>query len=206
MSDQKDSVATALLEQLTEALRCLPGVGPKSAQRIALHLLQRDREGARRLASVMIEAVDRIGRCAQCRTLSEDAVCKICASERRDERVLCVVESPQDMLAIEHGTDYRGRYFVLMGRLSPVDGVGPESLGLDVLKRRLDAGGLSELILAVSTTMEGEATAHYIGQLARECGVRTTRIAYGVPIGGELEYVDRGTLSHAITARREVKP
>ena len=197
-------MASPLFDQLTEALRCLPGVGPKSAQRIAFHLLERDRDGAKRLSGVMLEAVERIGHCARCRTLSEQNLCPICASGRRDEATLCVVEGPQDVLAIEQATDFRGQYYVLMGRLSPLDGIGPDALGLNELKLRLTEGKVRELILALSTTMEGEATAHYIGELARDAGIKITRIAYGVPLGGELEYVDRGTLSHAIASRREL--
>lgn len=188
-----------------DALRCLPGVGPKSAQRMAYHLLQRDRAGARHLALALTEAMDKIGHCRLCRTLSELETCSICASERRDPATLCVVESPADVSAIEQAAvDYRGRYFVLMGHLSPLDGVGPAELGLDLLERRLASGEVRELILATNPTVEGEATAHFIGEMARKHGVRATRIAHGVPLGGELEYVDSGTLSHAFAGRQEV--
>jgi recombination protein RecR len=193
-----------LLEQLIEALRCLPGVGPKTAQRMCFHLLERDRNGARRLASALVSAVDRIGHCSQCRTLSEDTICRICASERRDRTALCIVEMPADVLAIEHSTAFRGLYFVLMGHLSPLDGIGPDDIGLDHLSARLDAGEIGEVILATNPTVEGEATAHYIGEMLRSRGIRATRIAHGVPLGGELEYVDGGTLAHAFAGRREV--
>ncbi|MBT8446519.1 MAG: recombination mediator RecR [Gammaproteobacteria bacterium] len=193
-----------LLDGLIEALRCLPGVGPKSAQRIAYHLLERDRDGARRLAASMTEAMDRIGHCRDCRTFTEEEVCRLCASPRRDASKLCVVETPLDMNAIAESTDYDGRFFVLLGRLSPLDGIGPAELGLDLLEERLASGTVAELILATGTTMEGEATAHYIADRGRAAGVPITRIAYGVPLGGELEYVDRGTLSHAFGARRAI--
>ncbi|MBK1690763.1 recombination mediator RecR [Ectothiorhodospira mobilis] len=195
--------AAPLLDQLVEALRCLPGVGPKSAQRMALHVLERDRPGALRLAGVLQEAAQRIGHCRVCRTLTEAEVCPICADPGRDGRVICVVETPADVLAIEQATGFRGRYHVLLGQLSPLDGIGPEELGLDRLEARLSREGVGELILATGTTVEGEVTAHYIGEMARERGIRTTRIAHGVPLGGGLEYVDRGTLSHAFEGRRE---
>jgi recombination protein RecR len=193
-----------LIEQLVEALRCLPGVGPKSAQRIAFHVLERDRAGARYLAETLLQAVDRIGHCTGCRTFTEQPLCPICASERRDDTMLCVVERPQDVAAIDQAAEYRGKFFVLLGRLSPLDGVGPEDLGMDALRTRLASGIIAELILAVSTTMEGEATAYYVAELARAHDVRVTRIAYGVPIGGELEYIDRSTLRHALVSRREL--
>jgi recombination protein RecR len=193
-----------LLQRLIEALRCLPGVGPKSAQRMAYHVLERDRDGGRRLGVLLGEAVERIGHCARCRTLTEQDVCDLCASPRRDDRLLCVVESPGDVLAIEQATDYRGRYFVLGGRLSPLDGVGPAELGLDALESRLAEEPVEELILATNPTVEGEATAHYLGEMARARGIRTTRIAHGVPLGGELEYVDGGTLAHAFSGRRQL--
>lgn len=194
----------SLLDRLIEALRCLPGVGPKTAQRMSFHLLERDRGGARRLAEVLINAVDRIGHCSLCRTLSEDNVCRICANARRDHSTLCVVETPADVLAIEQTTAYKGVYFVLMGHLSPLDGIGPEDIGLDQLSARLDTGEIKEVILATNPTVEGEATAHYIGELLHQRGIRGTRIAHGVPLGGELEYVDGGTLAHALTGRREI--
>ncbi|ABI56857.1 recombination mediator RecR [Alkalilimnicola ehrlichii MLHE-1] len=192
-----------LIDQLIESLRCLPGVGPRSAQRMAFHLLQRDRDGGRRLATAIREAMDQVGHCRQCRVLTEEPVCGLCASDRRDRSLLCVVEGPADVFALEQATDFRGLYFVLMGRLSPLDGVGPEALGLDRLEARLAEGEVQEVILATSPTVEGEATSHYIAELAHQRGVRTTRIAHGVPMGGELEYVDSGTLSHAFAGRRD---
>jgi len=196
--------ASPLIRQLMEALRCLPGVGNKTAQRMAYHLLERDREGGRTLAHALERAMRDVGRCSDCRTLCESERCGLCADQRRDATVLCVVESPADVDAIEQATDFRGRYFVLMGHLSPLDGVGPAQLGLDELARRFAGGELREVILATNPTVEGEATAQYISELAREQGIRTTRIAHGVPMGGELEYIDSGTLSHAFSGRREL--
>src|SRR5690606_8545836 len=195
-----------LLEQLIEALRCLPGVGRKSAQRMAYHLLERDREGGLRLAGALAEAVERVGHCEQCRDFSETPVCPICASASRERGLLCAIESPADRLAIETATGYRGLYFVLQGRLSPLDGIGPRELGLDKLAERLAGGEVRELIIATNPTVEGEATAHYLAQLARQAGVRPSRLAHGLPLGGELEYVDRGTLAHAFGSRTEILP
>lgn len=192
-----------LIGRLVEALRCLPGVGPKSAQRMAFHLLERNRDAALELARVIEEAVTAVGRCESCRTLSEHALCPICASPQRDSGTLCVVETPADMAAIDASTGYRGMFFVLMGHLSPLDGIGPAELGLDRFERRLDGGGISEVILATAATVEGEATAHYLAEMARERSIRATRIAQGIPMGGELEYVDGGTLARAITARQD---
>lgn len=192
------------IERLIEALRCLPGIGPKSAQRMTYHLLERDRAGGRRLAEALVEAMDKVGHCARCRTLSETEVCGLCASPSRDAALLCVVESPADVAALEQSTGYRGLYFVLMGHLSPLDGIGPGELGLDLLEARLADGEVRELILATNPTVEGEATAHYIADMARKRGVRATRIAHGVPLGGELEYIDGGTLSHAFAGRQEL--
>lgn len=192
----------SLLANLVEALRCLPGVGPKSAQRMAFHILERDREGGRRLSQVMAEAVQRIGHCSRCRTLTEHPTCRICANPQRLANLLCVVENPTDVMALEQATDYRGLYFVLGGRLSPLDGIGPAQLGLDRLRARLAEREVEELILATTTTVEGEATAHYIGELAADVGIQVTRIAHGVPLGGELEYVDSGTLAHAFARRQ----
>ena len=192
-----------LVGRLVEALRCLPGVGPKTAQRMAFHLLERNREAARELARVIEEAATSVGRCESCRTLSEHALCPVCASARRDSRTLCVVETPADMAAIDASAGYGGVFFVLMGHLSPLDGIGPSELGLDRFERRLDGGGIDEVILATSSTVEGEATAHYLAQLVRERAIRATRIAQGVPMGGELEFVDGGTLARALVARRE---
>ena len=192
-----------LITRLIEALRCLPGIGPKSAQRMAFHLLERNREGARELAQVIEEAVDAVGRCESCRTLSEDPLCPVCASPGRDPRLLCVVETPADMAAVDASTAYRGMFFVLMGHLSPLDGIGPAELGLDQFEQRIDGGGIAEVILATASTVEGEATAHYLSEMVRERGIRATRIAQGVPMGGELEFVDGGTLARAIAARRD---
>jgi recombination protein RecR len=196
--------ASPLISGLMEALRTLPGVGPKSAQRMAYHLLERDREGARNLAGALTAAVDRVGHCQRCRTLSETELCALCADTGRDRSLLCVVESPADVEAMEQYTDYRGLYFVLGGHLSPLDGIGPEAIGLDRLEALLDEGEVAEVVLATNPTVEGEATAHYIGELVRPRGITITRIAYGVPLGGELEYVNGDTLSHAFSGRREV--
>ncbi|GAP64939.1 MAG TPA: recombination mediator RecR [Mizugakiibacter sp.] len=196
------STASKVLAELIDALRCLPGVGAKSAQRMAFHLLERDRDGGRRLAAALTAAMERIGHCRQCRTFSEEPVCALCAGAARDRHVLCVVESPSDLAAIEQATGYRGLYFVLLGRLSPLDGLGPDELGMDLLRRRLAEGEVQELIVATNPTVEGEATAHYLAQLARDAGVRATRLAHGVPLGGELEFIDRSTLAHAFGGRQ----
>ena len=195
---------SSLLEQLIEAFRVLPGVGQKTAQRMAYHVLERERDGGRRLASVLADAVERVGHCTRCRDFSETEVCATCASASRDAHQLCVVESPADRLAIEQATGYRGLYFVLQGRLSPLDGIGPREIGLDRLDARLREGQVQELIIATNPTVEGEATAHYVAQLARQHQVKPSRLAHGVPLGGELEYVDRGTLSHAFGSRSEM--
>jgi len=187
-----------------DALRCLPGVGNKTAQRMAYHLLERDREGGRQLARVLARAMEEVGRCRDCRTLCESECCALCASEARDASTLCIVETPVDVEVLEQATDFRGRYFVLMGHLSPLDGIGPEQLGLDQLEARFGRGELKEVILATNTTVEGEATAQYISDLAHRHGIRATRIAHGVPMGGELEYIDSGTLSHAFAGRRDL--
>lgn len=192
-----------LLDQLIEALQTQPGIGPKSAQRIAFQLLERDRDRGLKLARVLGEALEKIGQCGSCRTFTESELCQTCASTSRDNSILCAVESPMDVVSIEHAADYRGKYFVLMGHLSPIDGITPESLGLHLLDQRLRTGEIKELIVATGTTMEGEATAHYLKDLAERANVAATRIAYGVPMGGELEYVDGSTLSHAIATRRE---
>jgi recombination protein RecR len=194
----------SLLEQLIDALRVLPGVGQKSAQRMAYHLLERQRDGGRRLADALAESMERIGHCKRCRDFSETELCPTCASSARDAELLCVVETPADRLAIEQATGFRGLYFVLQGRLSPLDGIGPHELGLDLLAQRLEEGEVRELIVATNPTVEGEATAHYLAQLARARGVQPSRLAHGVPLGGELEYVDRGTLSHAFGSRSEI--
>jgi recombination protein RecR len=193
-----------LLEQLIDALRCLPGVGPKSAQRMALHLLERDREGGTRLAGILESAMRDIGRCRECRDLTENEYCIICANPARDRKLLCVVESPVDVLALEQATGFRGTYFVLLGRLSPLDGIGPGELGLDELARRLETDPPDEMIIATNATVEGEATAYYLQRMAREHGVKVSMIAHGVPLGGELEYTDQSTLAHAFGSRRPV--
>ncbi len=194
--------SSSLLGQLMEALRCLPGVGPKSAQRMAFHLLERDRDGGKRLAAALQTAMERIGRCSECRDLTENEICRICANQRRDASLLCVVESPSDVLAIEQATGYQGRYFVLMGRLSPLDGVGPSELGLDELAAKLQATPPAEMIIATNPTVEGEATAYYLQRMAQKSGVKVSRIAHGVPLGGELEFTDQSTIAHAFTSRQ----
>ncbi|GEN22658.1 recombination protein RecR [Halomonas cupida] len=190
-----------LVEQLMDALRVLPGVGPRTAQRMAMHLLERNREGGERLAGVLREAVERVGYCQRCRTLTEEPLCTLCQSPRRDDRLLCVVESPADMLAMEEAGGYQGRYFVLHGHLSPLDGIGPEDIGLDQLEAIIAEGKVEEVVLATNPTVEGEATAHYIATQIEAHGARLSRLAYGVPMGGELEYVDGGTLSRAFSGR-----
>jgi recombination protein RecR len=197
-------VYSPLLKRLMEALRCLPGVGSKSAQRMAVYLLERDREGAHRLVETLQEALENIGRCHQCRNLSETEICALCADPSRDHSLLCVIETPADVLAVEQAIGYRGTYYVLMGHLSPLDGIGPAELGLDHLEEKLGNGEVLEVILATNPTVEGEATAYYIANLARERGIRATRIAHGVPLGGELEFIDGGTLSRAFAGRREL--
>ncbi len=193
-----------LIDRLIEAFQVLPGVGPKGAQRMELHLLQRDRDGARALSNVLQEAVAKVGRCGACRNLCETELCNYCRDPRRDDTLLCVVESPADILAIEQAGGYRGRYFVLHGRLSPIDGVGPDELGMDELRARVQALAPQEVILATNPTVEGEATAHYISQLLKSQGITVSRIAHGVPIGGELEYIDGGTIVHALQGRRSI--
>ena len=192
----------AALDELITALRCLPGVGPKSAQRMAYHLLQRDRQGAERLAQSLGGAVERIRHCARCNTFTENELCSLCASARRDGSLLCVVESPGDLLMMEQSQSYAGLYFVLMGRLSPLDGIGPREIHLDRLANRATDGEVREVILATNFTVEGEATAHYITELFTGKGLTVTRIARGLPVGGELEHVDSGTLAQAVLERR----
>jgi recombination protein RecR len=194
------------VESLIEALRCLPGVGRKSAQRMAFHLLDRDPQGAAHLAAALAEAKAKVQRCRECRMFADGELCGICAASGRDRALLCAVESPADVVAVEQATSFRGLYFVLTGHLSPLDGIGPVELGLDALEKRLGQGEVRELIIATNPTVEGEATAHYLAQLAREHGVTPSRIAHGVPVGGELEFVDGGTIAHAFTGRSEVKP
>ena len=196
--------APSSLEALIQALRCLPGVGPKSAQRMAYHLLQRDQQGASRLADAMKSAVERIRHCGMCNTFTEADICEICSSMKRDKSLLCVVETPGDLLMMEQTQTYRGLYFVLMGRLSPLDGIGPREIHLDRLQRRVSDGVVKEVILATNFTVEGEATAHYISEMVNELGLKVTRIARGLPVGGELEHVDSGTLAQALIERRSV--
>lgn len=192
------------LLRLIEALRCLPGVGPKSAQRMAFQLLQKDRRAAAGLAEALNRAVTNVGRCQRCRMFAEAELCPICASAARDASLLCVVESPSDVVAVEQSGSYRGMYFVLMGHLSPLDGIGPDELGFAELERLLASGTVREVILATNPTVEGNATAHVIAELAHRHAVKATRIAHGVPVGGELEYVDGGTLAHALAGRQSV--
>lgn len=193
-----------LLTELMDALRVLPGVGPKSAQRMAMHLLERNRNGALKLANVLEQAVANIGHCQSCRTLTENEMCVICASSSRDRSLLCVVENPIDVLAVEHSGSFRGLYFVLMGHLSPLDGIGPQELGIPLLVEQVAKGEVRELIVATNPTVEGEATAHYIREALREFDVNVSRIAHGVPMGGELEYVDGNTLARALSGRRSI--
>lgn len=194
-----------LLDQLIEAFTCLPGVGPKSAQRMAYHVLERDRQGGQALSQALADAVEHVGHCDQCRTLSEQAVCGLCASPKRDRSVLCVVENPVDVTVLEQATNYNGLYYVLMGRLSPLDGIGPKELGLDRLAERFAQEAIQEVIMATNPTVEGEATAYYISQMAKKHDIQVTRIAHGVPLGGELEYIDGGTLLHAFSERKSVQ-
>lgn len=192
------------IESLIDALRVLPGVGPKSAQRMTLHLLERDRAGAGALAQALEQALERVGRCRRCRNFTELDECELCTDARRDHSILCVVETPGDVMALEQSGGYRGLYHVLMGHLSPIDGVGPEDIGLDVLEQRFRDEAVREIILATNPTVEGEATAYYIAQRARNSGLAVSRIAHGVPLGGELEYIDATTLAHALSGRTPV--
>ena len=192
-----------LIKELMDSLRCLPGVGPRSSQRMALHLLERDREGALRLANAIQEAAEKVGRCRDCRTLCEDDRCELCASPAREQTTLCVVENPSDVMAFEQAGGYRGLYFVLMGHLSPIDGIGPDDIGISDLLELARQRDVSEVILATNPTVEGEATAHFIAEALGKMGIDASRIAHGVPLGGELEYVDGGTLAHALAGRRK---
>ncbi len=194
--------SSSLVNQLIEALRCLPSVGPKSAQRMAYYLLERDRSGAENLSSVLAKAVKEVGHCKQCRSLSEQKICDICASSNRDRSLLCIVETPSDVQVIEQSTNFNGLFFVLMGHLSPLDGIGPEEIGLGLLAQRLDQGEIKEVVLATNFTVEGEATAHYISEMVNSRNITASRIAHGVPVGGELEYVNSSTLSHAFSGRQ----
>lgn len=193
----------SLIDELVEALRFLPGVGPKSAQRMALHILDKDREGARTLAASIDRALNDARRCQSCRMFSGLDICEVCVDPRRDAGQVCVLETPADLFAIEQSGSYRGRYFVLFGHLSPIDGVGPEHLGIDRLIEKMAGGEIRELILATNLTVEGETTAHFIGEHARAHGINVSRIARGVPLGGELEFVDGSTLAHALNRRTQ---
>lgn len=192
------------LEELIAALRCLPGVGPRSAQRMAYHLLQRDRSGAERLAAALTDALAKTRNCERCNSYAEETVCELCRSGRRDATQLCVVETPGDVFTMEQAQCYQGLYFVLMGALSPLDGVGPKEIHLERLLKRATDGVVREVVLATNFTVEGEATAHYVGELLRQRGLKVTRIARGLPVGGELEHVDSGTLAQAVRERRDV--
>lgn len=194
-----------LLEQLIHALRCLPGVGPKTAQRMAFQLLERGRENGKQLGRILQEAMQHIHHCQRCRTFSETDLCQLCRSSQRDVSLLCIVETPTDMTAIEQMGIYKGLYFVLMGHLSPLDGIGPEEIGMKELMGLLSQRQITELILATNPTMEGEATAHYIAEFAKQYSIKVSRIAHGVPLGGELEYIDSGTLAHAFVGRETLK-
>lgn len=194
-----------LLQELIDALRCLPGVGPKTAQRMAFHLLERHRPQGVKLAQKLLSSLEKIQHCQICRNFTEHTLCAICQNPARNQHFLCVVETPADVMAIEQTAAFRGRYFVLMGKLSPLDGIGPEELHLHDLLAQFQRQGIEEVILATNTTVEGEATAHYIAQMAKACGIPCSRIAHGVPLGGELEYVDSGTLTHAFSGRALVE-
>ena len=194
--------SSPLINDLIEAFRCLPGVGPKSAQRMTLYLLERNRSGGLKLSESLSSAIEKVGNCEQCRTLTEENICRICSSNSRDRKICCVVESPVDIFAIEQSATFSGVYYVLMGRLSPIDGIGPEQLGIDTLIRKVEAENIEELIIACNPTVEGEATAYYIAEQFKNSPVSVSRIAHGVPVGGELEFVDGGTLSHAFSGRK----
>ncbi len=197
-------MSSPILDELIVSLKCLPGIGQKSAQRMALHLLERDREGAKRIGEAISAALVSVRHCEQCRNFSDTDLCEICKDNGRDQRTLCVVETPADVFAVESSAAYRGRYFVLLGRLSPLDGLGPGQLGLDELEQQLSQGKISEIILATSATVEGDITAQYIADFAARHDVKSSRLARGIPIGGELEFVDSGTLSRALAGRQKI--
>jgi recombination protein RecR len=194
----------SLIDQLINALRCLPGIGPKSAQRMAFHLLQHDRNNGLHLADILQKSLTQIGKCQRCRTFSEAELCTLCSNPRRDTSTLCIVETPADIMAIEHTNSFRGLYFVLMGHLSPIDGIGPNEIGVHELVKLLEKESIKEIILATNPTVEGETTAHYLANLIRPKNIKCTRIAHGIPIGGELEYIDSNTLSRALMGRMEI--
>lgn len=196
---------TGLLGQLIQGLCCLPGVGPKSAQRMAFHLLQRDRAGAEQLANALLQTLEKVSHCQQCRTLTDEKLCSICSHPGRDQTTVCIVESPSDVWVIEQSGVFQGVYFVLHGRLSPLDGIGPEELALEQLEQQFTEKAVKEIILATNSTVEGEATAHFISELAHKYQIKASRIAHGVPMGGELEFIDAGTLTHAFNGRREME-
>ena len=191
------------LDELITSLKCLPGIGQKSAQRMALHLLERDKAGAERISRAISNALETVQHCQQCRNFSDTSLCHICSDSGRDQATLCVVETPADVLAVESSASYRGRYFVLLGRLSPLDGYGPEQLGLEKLENQLGCGDIGEIILATSATVEGDITAQYIADFAGKYSVTSSRLARGIPLGGELEFVDSGTLSRALSGRQK---
>lgn len=197
-------VFSPLIAELIESLRCLPGVGPKSAQKMALYLLERDHQGADKLANSLRIALDKVGRCTQCRNLTEELECEICRTQSRDNKIICVVETPADVAAMEASGRFNGRYFVLLGHLSPIDGIGPEELGLDRLEKIAAQDDVEEVIIATNSTLEGEATSHYIAELLKSSNIEITRIAHGVPMGGELEYVDGNTLALALDGRKKI--
>lgn len=192
-----------VIDTLIHAFRCLPGIGPKSAQRMVFHLLERNRDGGQHLASALIKAIEDVRHCQRCRNLTEQLICQLCSNTTRNAAQLCILESPSDVLAIEQTGVFHGLYFVLMGHLSPIDGIGPTEIGIDILQARLTEGEITEVILATNPTVEGEATAHYVAGIAKQYKIKISRIAYGVPIGSELEYVDGGTLARALSGREE---
>ena len=191
------------LTELVNALKCLPGVGQKSAQRMALHLIERDQVGAARIANATLTALEKVQHCKQCRNFSDTDLCEICSSQKRNAASLCIVETPADVLAIEASGAFQGLYFVLLGRLSPLDGIGPDQLGLEILEEQLNNGVVEEIILATSATVEGDITAQFVADIARKFSIKTSRLARGIPLGGELEYVDSGTLSRALSGRQQ---
>ena len=197
-------MASTSLDEMVAALKCLPGVGQKSAQRMALHLLERDQDGARRIATAITGALETVRHCERCRNFSDTELCDVCADDQRDQATLCVVETPADVLAVEASSAFRGRYFVLLGRLSPLDGYGPAELGLEQLEAQIEKGDIGEIILATSATVEGDITAQYIADFAARHGVGCSRLARGIPLGGELEFVDGGTLSRALSGRQKI--
>ncbi len=197
-------MSSSSLDDMIAALKCLPGVGQKSAQRMVLHLLERDQQAARRIAETITHALDTVRHCRQCRNFSDTDFCEVCSDEEREQNTICVVETPADVLAVESSAAYRGRYFVLLGRLSPLDGFGPGQLGLEEFEQQLNRGGIKEIILATSATVEGDITAQYIADIASRHGITSTRLARGIPLGGELEFVDGGTLSRALSGRQQI--